>query len=74
MQQSNVKNKLYDLYTGYESSSVLAVKQSGQYKYKMSIPRFSAMISTRKWQKQSFDENKEPVKTIQAETFGQITN
>jgi hypothetical protein len=40
----------------------------------MSIPRISAMLSTRKWQKQSFDENKEFVKTIQAETFGQITN
>ena len=41
----------------------------------MSIPRFSALISTRKVrQNQSNDETKESVKTIQAETFGQITN
>ena len=39
----------------------------------MSIPRFSAMISTRKV-RQSNDENKESVKTIQVKTFGQITN
>ena len=41
----------------------------------MSIPRFSAMISTRKvHQNQTNDEGKEFVKTIPAETFGQITN
>ena len=41
----------------------------------MSIPRFPAIISTRKCRKiQSNVKTKESVKTIQAETFGQITN
>ena len=41
----------------------------------MSIPRFSALMSTRKVRpNQSNNEKTEQGKIIQAETFGQITN
>ena len=43
--------------------------------FKMSIPRFSALMSTRKVRpNQSNNEKAEQGKIIQAETFGQITN
>ena len=41
----------------------------------MAIPRFSTLISTRKFHEhQSKQENIDSGKIIQAETFGQITN
>merc|ERR1712123_354224 len=58
-------------------NGLLDVKQS-RYSARviqMSIPRFSVMMSARKYQqKHSQDEIEKAEKNIQAETFGEITN
>ena len=77
MQQKSARNQFLILRTDCKTNGLLDVKQS-RYSARviqMSIPRFSVMMSARKYQqKHTQDEIEKAEKNIQAETFGEITN